>query len=233
MPVIDLHSHILSRADHGSESTEMSVSQLALMKEMGTDIAVATPHFYPNEHTIEDFCRRVDRAISKLHEASPKSMPKLCLGAEVLYCKNMAHMSGIERLCIKGTKVMLVEMPFEALGNCHIEAVEELIDAGFTVVLAHIDRYLKHSASVIDEMLELGAYAQINAEAFANFGKRRRVMHYVKETDRVVALGSDLHGNSQKNYKKFARLRAILGDSFDTIMKRSASLLENAEYVEI
>lgn len=232
MAVIDLHSHILARVDHGSESTEMSVSQLALMKEMGTDIAVATSHFYPNAHTIEDFERRVSGAIERLRSVSPANMPKLCLGAEVLYCKNMANMEGIERLCIKGTRVMLVEMPLEPLGSRHVEAVEELISAGFTVVLAHIDRYLKHSESVIDEMLELGAYAQINAEAFAHFGKRR-AMHYVKETDRVVALGSDLHGNNPKSYKKFVDLRGILGDSFDKIMNRSASLLESAEYVEI
>jgi protein-tyrosine phosphatase len=233
MAVIDLHSHILARVDHGSESTEMSVSQLALMKEMVTDIAVATSHFYPNAHTIEDFERRVSGAIERLRSVSPANMPKLCLGAEVLYCKNMANMAGIERLCIRGTRVMLVEMPLEPLGSHHVEAVEELIFAGFTVVLAHIDRYLKHSESVIDEMLELGAYAQINAEAFAHFGERRRAMRYIKETDRVVALGSDLHGNSSKYYKKFVELRNILGDSFDTIMNRSASLLENAEYVEI
>lgn len=232
MDVIDLHSHILSGADHGCESTPMSLAQLSMMKDMGTDIVVATPHFYPNAHTFEDFNRRVNRALGKLRDASPSNMPKLCLGAEVLFCENMADMAELDKLCIGGTKTMLVEMPFEQLGNRHIETVEELILAGYTVVLAHIDRYLKHSSHVIDEMLDLGAYAQINAAAFGSFGTRRRAMRYIKETDKVVALGSDLHGSNPKDYKRFSELSGLLGAGFDKIMERSASLLRDAEYVQ-
>lgn len=231
MTVFDFHSHILPKADHGSSSLETSLEQLSLMKENGTAFAVATPHFYPHNHTPEYFASKVERALAELSAAKPQNMPTLFLGAEVLVCRSLESMQGLDSLCIKGTRVLLLELPFEPLSERHVETVEALIYAGYTVVLAHIDRYVKQYSSIIDAMLELGAYAQINAEGLEHFGTRRKLMGYIKNTDRVCALGSDLHGADPKDYKRFVACRKLLGEHFDIIMSRTAALLKTAEPV--
>ena len=229
MAVFDFHSHVLPGADHGSLSTQTSLAQLELMRSMGTEIAIATPHFYPNNHTVSSFSQIVSHSVDKLIKTSPSSAPTLLLGAEVLVCKNLEKMDGLDSLCIKGTNVLLLELPFEPLSEKHIDTVEALIYAGYVVVLAHIDRYIKHYSHVIDAMLELGALAQINAEGLDSFSTRRKLMDYIKNTDRVCALGSDLHGADAKDYKRFVKCKKILGKYFDEIMSRTAELLENAE----
>ena len=44
--MIDMHTHILPGADHGSRSVEMSLSLIDAALSVGIDKIVATPHFY-------------------------------------------------------------------------------------------------------------------------------------------------------------------------------------------
>ena len=83
--IIDFHAHVLPYADHGSDSLETSKIQMALLKGAGVDTVVATPHFYPDLHTITDFAHMVDSATEKLLNIEDR--PRICLGSEVLYCK--------------------------------------------------------------------------------------------------------------------------------------------------
>ena len=63
---IDFHSHILPGADHGSDSLEMSLSQLENAKAAGVSTIVATPHFYPDVDNVPDFLARREKAYDML-----------------------------------------------------------------------------------------------------------------------------------------------------------------------
>ena len=93
---IDFHSHILPGVDHGCASTEEFTAQLALMRSSGVDVAVATPHFYPEQTSIEDFLWLRDECAKALLAAMPKETPPIHLGAEVLVCPGMEEMEGLE-----------------------------------------------------------------------------------------------------------------------------------------
>ena len=233
MTIIDFHTHILPGADHGSTSLENSLKQLKLMEKMGTSVAVATPHFYPNKHTFEDFYAKVNASLEELREASLESAPTVIVGAEVLVCRHLENMKELDSLCIRGTKVLLLELPFKPLAEKHVEMVEGLIASGYTVVLAHIDRYIKQSQGIINTMLERGALAQINAEGLKRLSTRRKLMPYIKETDRICAIGSDLHGAKKHDYKQFVNCKKILGEHFDIIMSRTQELLKDAEPIKL
>ena len=58
MDLVDFHSHILPGADHGSDSIDTTLFQLNSAMACGIDRIIATPHFYPNIHTVEDFLSR-------------------------------------------------------------------------------------------------------------------------------------------------------------------------------
>ena len=152
---IDFHAHILPKADHGSDSEETSAVQLSLLKNAGVGTVVATPHFYPNRHNIKDFEESIDRAIASLSSISPDNRPQIAVGAEVLICENIDKLEHLNELCIRGTSVMLLEMPMaDKWSNSLFKTVSSLIDLGYTVVLAHIDRYLPEHEEDICFLLE-------------------------------------------------------------------------------
>ena len=223
--IIDFHAHILPGADHGSSGLEESLNQLALIQAAGVDTVVATPHFYPHRHTAEDFLQTVASSAEKLADRKDK-LPTVCLGAEVLYCAHMDEMDGLERLCIQGTNVLLLELPLDIWGREVFETVELLLKR-FTVVLAHVDRYIKDQKENIQYLLRLGALAQINGSALFSSGKRRRLKS-ILESEAVVALGSDLHGTNKIFYHQFAKAPKKLGDQYEMIMRRSKDLLKDA-----
>ncbi len=229
--MIDFHSHILPSVDHGCTDIDECRSQLALMKKSGAELAVATPHFYPHEHTVSVFSENVSYAIEQMTSANIQTAPKLCVGAEVLLCDNLQKMEGLSKLYIRGTNVLLLELPLNQLTASQLDTVEALIESGAKVVLAHIDRYLPLYGKTIDALLDMGAYAQINACSLSNRKIRNKIFSYLESGDRICAIGSDLHGADSSSYKKFIKAKKLLGEYYPEIMNRSEKLLRDAQLI--
>lgn len=225
-PLIDFHAHILPGADHGSCGIEESLNQLNLMRCAGVATVVATPHFYPHQHPVAHFQKRIHSSAEELIAHLPADAPTICLGAEVLYCHGIHRMEDLSQLCIRGTNLLLLELPLDQWGNELFDTVAELCSR-YTVVLAHIDRYLRRQQHEIAELLSLGAYAQINASALFSFSVRRKLLPFW-QGDRIVALGSDLHQADKRTYAQFSAACTRLGNNFSVIMQRSHMLLQNA-----
>ena len=225
MPVIDFHSHILPRADHGSDSVETSCKQVSMQLTSGTDLVVATPHFYPHHEGVDAFLARRAKTAEKLCEALPEQQAaRIYVGAEVLVCPGIAEMKGLELLTLAGTDVILLELPFLHIGQALIESVLEVRERGLVPVLAHIDRYPEDP---IRTLLGHGIMAQLNASAFRGFGGGRRYMPHVTNGS-VVALGSDLHGANRKEIAAFVRARRRLGRYEQEVFDRTGELLRGA-----
>ena len=227
--VIDFHAHIIPHADHGCKDASMLEAQLSLIKKSGVDTVVATPHFYPHVHRVPDFIQRINSSVNEMGGRLPEDSPEIKMGAEVLICEGLDKMDGIDQLCIKGTRLLLLELPQSSITDGHIETVEALLDGGYTVILAHIDRYLGHFHKEIDTILSLGAYAQVNADAVRHPLIMSRIKKYLEQTDRICAFGSDLHGCDKRDYTCFGMLPKAFKEHFGEVMSRSLSLLEDSE----
>ncbi len=225
--VIDFHSHILPRLDHGCRSLEECEQQLKIISSAKTDIVVATSHFYPHVHRLENFIRAREKAICSIQNAEFDDIPKICIGAEVLLFENLSKMDGLTELCIKGTNVILLELPMHTLNSVHFETVEELLSNDFTVILAHVDRYLRICPNDLDTLRDMGVLMQVNAKAISPFSLHGRLKRYIKEGN-VWAIGSDLHGTNPTDYKKFVKAPSLLKNHYIDIMNSSQRLLENA-----
>ena len=53
--MIDWHSHILPGIDDGSGSIEESLALLKMQREQGADTVIATPHFFADDETVDEF----------------------------------------------------------------------------------------------------------------------------------------------------------------------------------
>ena len=230
--MIDFHSHILPGVDHGSKNLEEAKSQLSLVRESGVEAIVATSHFYPHIHNLEDFLLRVDAAVKDIETLKDKYQGlRVYLGAEVLVCEMLDKMPDLERLCIRGTNVLLLEMPSTGKWDRYIQTVENIIENGYTVVLAHIDRYLSAYEDGIRKLLRLGAKAQINADSLRSIFERKKLIPYI-ENGAVYAVGSDLHGANKKDYKAFVAVEKKIGaENFEAIQRRSTRLLNDANSI--
>lgn len=220
---IDFHAHILPGADHGSSSLATSLRQVRLARRARIDVLAATPHFYPEQESLADFLKRRRETALCLREALPINAPKILVAAETHLCRGMEDIDGLERLCFPGTNVLLLELPHDF----SIRAYEQTLDGlqygkKLDIVLAHIDRY---PDATVDFLLALGFRAQINAESFCRFRKRRRSMAWAKELDSVVALGSDIHG-CDVGYRDFLKMKERLGKTYEIIMGRTRRLLK-------
>lgn len=219
--IVDFHSHILPAADHGSDGLETSLLQVAAAQHAGVDILCATPHFYPRYEEADAFLARRARCTEELLRALPADAPTIRVGAEVQLCRGLHHMPQLDSLCLSGTRVLLLELPHVSSLTSYEETLRGLLEErGLTVVLAHIDRY---PPKQIDPLLEIGFLAQLNADAFCDFRTRRRCLRNAQD-ERVVALGSDIHG-AHHGYSNFHRAQTILAARAIPLLSRTPTLL--------
>ena len=219
LDIVDFHAHVLPCADHGSSSVSTSIRQLKYAKEYGVSRIIATPHFYPHRHTLDKFLKRRSDSYEALLEEMPSDAPKIKLGAEVLLCEGFEKFSGIEELCISGTKTLLLELPFSDFRSSYLDTVQELIRGGFDIVLAHVDRYPQEN---IERMLDVGVSKfQINAKSLVGLFKKKHLFEWIDQ-GLVVAIGSDIHDEDKKAYKNFKKAVAVLGKCAERIANESS-----------
>ena len=215
--VVDFHSHILPCADHGSSSTEMSLTQLEIAKSFGIDRIIATPHFYPARHKLDDFVERRNSAWQRLKKSLNDDHPDVRVGAEVLVCNGIENLPGLDKLFINGTETLLLELPFTDFQEEYAESAEKLSYMGINVVLAHADRY---HPDHIQKMLEAGCKIQLNADAFGSMFIGPHIKKWLSNNS-VIALGSDIHRDDKHAYKLFVRAKKKLADSLIYIKEES------------
>ena len=195
--MIDFHTHILPNIDDGSSSLDMSYAMIDSVKKQGADSIVLIPHYYFDRESISDFISSRKDALKLLlsDEAKRKQFPDLFLGAEVALFPMMSKMKDIEKLCIIGTKFMMVEMPYGKWSRASIAEVDNLYTRhGITPIIAHIERFIASQKGTdnIESLLGLDVLIQMNCGAiekkFFN-----RTNHNLVKTGRIDLIGTDCH----------------------------------------
>lgn len=228
MELIDFHAHILPHMDHGSTHTATAKEQLTLIRSAGVKTVCATSHFYPQDVLPEVFLEERRDSLKQLLAAmGAEKRPRIMLGAEVLICKGLEKMEGLRSLCVEGTDVLLLEMPFthDSWDRNLYHTVHEMKKQGLRIVLAHVDRY---PAELIEEMFDMGLQGQINAGSLAKLFKPKHLVRWIDEGN-IVALGSDLHGCDPKSYAPYTKIVNSMADRVERIMEATSVLLQDAK----
>lgn len=197
--IIDLHTHILPKMDDGSQSAAMSVQMLKQLQEQGVKWVCATSHYYAHQERVEQFLQRRRQAVfalgDALGEAGVEEYPSIRLGAEVAYFPGISQCQEIERLCLGGTRTLLLELAYTNWTPQQVEEVASLsLDRGYQVILAHPERF-SHMRSYwrdMERMMSLPIGLQINADSLLHWGSRKLALELLKNTSRPL-LASDCH----------------------------------------
>lgn len=179
--------------DDGARDLQMACGMLKMAAEQGVERVMATPHFYWGHDTVESFLRDREHCYAQL-QPHLAGLPEIRLGAEVLLREHVSTQD-LRPLCLEGTDVLLVELPFMAPPGWLVEELENITyNHRVTIMLAHLDRYMPwYSASKLEPLLDLpDVIVQINAESIADRGYFRMLRKWLPDYPRMV-LGSDMH----------------------------------------
>lgn len=179
--------------DDGARDLSAARTMLVQAREQGASAVIATPHFYWGHHTVADFVRVRQQAYDSLM-LHRKELPQILLGAEVLLREGISK-EDLRPLCIQGTDILLVELPFMKPPYWVFEELEEIAyTQHLTIMLAHLDRYMPwYSTERLERLMELPrVIVQINAEMLTDRRDFRALYRWLGHPRRVV-LGSDMH----------------------------------------
>lgn len=236
--MLDFHSHLIPGVDDGSKDIAMSVGMLDMWKSQGVDFICATPHFYADSTSPDLFLSKRDSAYSSLIDTlknTPEgitSYPHIALGAEVYYYRGLSSCEDLNRLCLQGTNLLLIEMPFGGEWTDYmIREISEIKSMGLIPVAAHIERYLKHQPSdKIDDLLDTGILIQCNCEFFLSFKTRKKAFRMLSDKT-IDFLGSDAHNLTSRAPNMSDAIAAIekkLGADALHHVKKNETLVLNA-----
>ena len=212
--MIDFHSHVLPAIDDGSRDMEETRRLIAEGYRQGVTCQVATPHFYADRDSYHKYIgERAEKYRQMKEELEAVEHPAFRLGAEVHYFTGIGDADILDSLCIEGTNVLLLEMPFIQWDDAICKDVKKIIEKRkLTVLLAHIERYydFQKNKSAWKDILELPLYIQINTGSFLNRRKKKFVLKFLKKHDNVV-LGSDCH-NMERRPPNLAEGRQVIAE---------------------
>ncbi|MCX7607358.1 MAG: histidinol-phosphatase [Bacteroidia bacterium] len=195
--VVEVHNHVLPGVDDGARTLQESLQMLLFWAEMGYQKVIATPHQNTHMNASEE---EIELAYVRVHRQLQEQEIPLVLSVAAEYLVEPELRNRIGQLRSFGVRnYVLVELGFWALPIGWKNFLFELQCSGYTVVIAHPERYPYADSSLLKEWYEQGLLLQINLLSLARlYGKQaQQKAEYLLEKGWVHFIGSDLHRSEQ------------------------------------
>jgi len=232
---IDFHTHILPEIDDGARNINMALSMLEFAYTREAETVILTPHVCASSDFADFLSVRNDR-FKKLTSAIASAhiqCPELMLGAEVLLDCSLAEKENVRSLCIEGTELLLLELPYTPWNSWYNHEIYNIMSKHEVVpVMAHIERYLRGPKDLkkLDALISFGVKFQVNASSFLSFNGRRIIRELAAE-GLIHAFASDAHNMSLRSPDMSRAFKAFdrkFGEDFiDHIYTKTQKLIDD------
>lgn len=195
--MIDLHCHILPGLDDGPATMEESLAMARVAADDGVKVIVATPHV-DRELNLPD-PNHVRRLVAQLNTALQAEGLALRVvpGAEVPAEPGLVEALQAGRVLTIGDcgHHVLVELPTTAPAMYAPELLFRLQVAGFTPVIAHVERaaIFRQRPEMLQEFHDRGYPLQMNVESLRAGWRTRHYARRLLRQGLVDVLASDGH----------------------------------------
>lgn len=237
--MFDLHCHILPGIDDGAKNLEISLELLKMEQEQGITNIAFTPHFKIDQMTLEEFlvCREQSKQL--LYENSEFKTLNLNVksAAEVYFSLELLDID-LEPLCYEGTDYILIELPVTSKPYGLESLFTDIINQGFTPVIAHVERYpyFAENPVLLYDLVMQGCLAHINADTIIKKGSISKIaMKYLK-WELIHFICSDCHSVEHRppNIKKaYDILKTQVGDNYIDWLINNSKNIFNGKFVNI
>ena len=201
---IDIHSHALFGVDDGARGREESLAMLRLMYDEGIREAVLTPHYHRGhaEADISVLRKHFDELCAIAQGDKKAASIKLHLGCELYY-----YPSALEWIeegsvaTLDGSRFVLLEFGYTMDRRLISEGVSNVVRAGYTPVIAHVERYrgLAFKVANVSDLVEMGALIQVNSGAVGSgLARERSFVRKLLKEDLVHFVATDAHDTRER-----------------------------------
>lgn len=212
--MIDLHCHIIYDTDDGARTIENSINILREAEAAGFKKICCTPHYIEPQYTKTKEENEAKLKIIKERLLEENIDIELFLGNEVYVTDNMKDFIREGKIStIADTEYVLVELPImQKLLNAD-EMIENLIFAGYTVIMAHPERYIyaQKDLKYFDQFLERGVLLQGNYESLlGKYGRlAEKTLKKLLKEEKISLLSTDTHREGS-TYTKMNKILKVL-----------------------
>lgn len=204
---IDIHHHLLFGMDDGAKDEQEMQRMADAAHRQGVEYIFATPHAYPGSRPFdkEKYNERL-KAVNEYCRLMGYRLKILC-GAEMRYSQAAVRaLDSGEIPTLNNSEFVLVEWSCMVDVDQFYRAVREISNAGYIVVVAHIERYrnLRGKLSLLEEMKSMfDMRIQVDCEAFLEQGGfwlfwEKRFAHRLMKAHLVDYVASDAHDTEQR-----------------------------------
>lgn len=199
----DIHTHLLPGADDGAKDLQDALALIKMAWENGTRTIILTPHFRGvYKKNTPEMLQQMFEAFQQTVAAEYPEM-KLHLGCEIHYQSEVPEWLREEKiLSMCGSEYALLEFSSKPLRSRVVSAVLNTLQLGYTPIIAHAERYeiFRKDESLLNEVLDLGALIQLNADSVLGkhgFGVKQFCRKLLK-TERAHFIASDAHDTTHR-----------------------------------
>jgi protein-tyrosine phosphatase len=201
MSYVDLHCHILPGLDDGAASMADTVAHARRLEAAGVTDVACTPHVKRLEFP------RVDlHVLAALRERAQRELDGRGIGVRLHRGGELGHDEALDlepeelALIAQGPDEapwLLLECPFEGIGDDFTAAADRLWDLGYDLLLAHPERArpVAGAGRRLRDLVDRGALLQVNATSL--LGRHGSAAHAAAERllgdGMVWCLASDGH----------------------------------------
>lgn len=194
----DLHTHILPGVDDGAVDLPSALALLKMARENGTRAIVLTPHYRGKYR--QNTPQQLQEVFTQLCQAAGQAFPdvQLYLGQEIAYESEAPEkMTAGEILSLNHSRYVLLEFQPNAFRSYIISGISETLRHGFIPIIAHVERCeaFRKNPALVDEALEMGALAQLNADSIMGRGgfRIKWFCHRLLKAQKAHFVASDAH----------------------------------------
>ncbi|MGO8672130.1 MAG: tyrosine-protein phosphatase [Capsulimonadaceae bacterium] len=225
MSFVDIHNHILPGVDDGALDVHYALEMARRAVAGGTEIMVATPHrcVWQRPDAPANWVRAHVRALQRrLKDA--KIPLKVVPGVEIPVGPGLAEALAAGRLVTLGDtgRWALIEPPFDEIPVNALDHLQDVVDAGIGVVLAHPERnaVIQENLSFLESCARLGINVQLTSGSLLGaFGRRAKFTAEAileRHAEWEIVIASDAHDLSDRPPDWLAQSRdaaaKIVGD---------------------
>lgn len=204
--MIDIHSHILPGIDDGSRDIAESVDIVRKLVQQGVTDVIATPHYMDGTAFVSP--RAVNlKLLAELRQALAEEDLKInvYLGNEIYISDNILELVKAGKMSpLANSKCLLVELPLDDEFPNYEDYLQELMDNGYQVILAHPERYaiVQEDYDIVLRLRKMGILFQCNMGSIVGrYGKSaKKVIKKMAKDKMIFAMGSDIHRCGRSNF---------------------------------
>lgn len=178
---VDFHSGILPKlnAENIDAEVDRCVDILKILHKAKIKTVVATPFFNSVDDNVPSFLANREEAFKLLSDKiKGLSLPRVILGAEVLFTTSLLDVNDTSSLCVGNTNYIMLSLPYQEYSDMVLETLQKLIiSKNLCPIIAHIEKYLDfYTIEQIEKISSLGVIMQLSCDAIINRTTRKSAL---------------------------------------------------------